>query len=456
MSERSRNNRGRGGPRRQSRFPVNTPPVDVTIDRIGGQGDGVARAIVGSDWEARERQIFVPFTLPGERVLARPVRDKGEGVACEPTELASTSSERADPPCRHFMTCGGCALQHWEAPPYQAWKRGRVTEALDKVGLGDVDVSDMAAAGPMERRRADIVLRRLDGRILAGFRERASNRIVDLRQCPVLVPELFEMVGALRLLAQAFLAPGEDAAAAMTMTDDGIDLLLDLPREPDMGLLRDLADFADRTDCARLSWRASGGDQPATPLAARRSAAIRFGALAVKPPPGGFLQATRRGENAIADAVLAGVGEARRVADLFAGCGTLSGRLLMRKGRMVHAVEGLSAPLEAATRAASEAGLSSRFTTEKRDLSSRPLAGKELNRFDAVVFDPPRAGAKPQAEALAVSGVPSVVAVSCNPSTFARDARILVDGGYNLLWCRPIDQFLWSPHVELVAAFRKA
>ena len=181
-----------------------------------------------------------------------------------------------------------------------------MTEALDKVGLGDVDVSDMTAAGPMERRRADIVLRRLDGRILAGFRERSSNRIVDLRQCPVLVPELFEMVGALRLLAQAFLAPGEDAAAAMTMTDDGIDLLLDLPREPDMGLLRDLADFADRTDCARLSWRASGGDQPATPLAARRSAAIRSGALAVKPPPEGFFM-TRRGENAIADAVLAGV-----------------------------------------------------------------------------------------------------------------------------------------------------
>ena len=176
----------------------------------------------------------------------------------------------------------------------------------------------------------------------------------------------------------------------------------------------------------------------------------------MKPPPGGFLQATRRGENAIADAVLAGVGEARRVADLFAGCGTLSGRLLMWKGRMVHAVEGLSAPLEAATRAASEVGLSSRFTTEKRISQAVRSPVKSSTVLTRLSLTRPALEAKPQAEALAVSGVPSVVAVSCNPSTFARDARILVDGGYNLLWCRPIDQFLWSPHVELVAAFRKA
>ena len=454
MSGRSRQNRGRGGPRRQPRFPANTPPVAVTIDRIGGQGDGLASAMIGGEWDARERQVFVPFTLPGERVVARPVRDKGEGVGCEPVELVTTSVDRADPPCRHFMTCGGCALQHWETAPYQTWKRNRVVEALERVGLGDTEIAPLIPAHAMERRRADIVLRRIEGRILAGFRERASNRVVDLRQCPVLLPELVEMIGALRLLAQAFLAPGEDTAAAITMTDDGIDLLLELPHTPDMALLRDLGDFADRTDCSRLSWRTDG--EGATPLAARRSAAIRFGALAVTPPPGGFLQATRRGEKAIAEAVLEAVGDARRVADLFAGCGTLSGHLLLRDGRTVHAVEGHAAPLDAAIRAAADVGLSSRFTTDRRDLSDRPLAGKELSRFDAIVFDPPRAGARAQAEALAASSVPVIAGVSCNPATFARDARILVDGGYALVWVKPIDQFLWSPHVELVAAFRKA
>lgn len=442
-----------GRPRRgQSRprhgFAANANPVEIEVARLGGRGDGVGEAEFRIGRGTARRPAFVPFALPGERVLARPVADRGEGVACELTELLSTSAERIEPACRHFMTCGGCAVQHLEPAAYRAWKREQVCQALARAGLGEVPVGELLPAAPGERRRADFVLRRLGGRMLAGFHERASNRLVALEECPVLRPPVF---GLLRPLAGAlapFLAEGEAAEAVVNELDSGLDLLLRLSAEPDLVMREALAAFAATTDLARLAIRV-GADGFALPLAERRPPRLDFAGVAVTPPPGAFLQATRSGEAALQAAVREGVSGAARVLDLYAGCGTLT--FAAAASAQVRAVEGEAELLAAIRRAADAAGLGGRVETETRDLAHRPFSAKELKPFDAVVLDPPRAGAREQAGELAASQVPRIVYVSCNPATFARDARILADGGYRLEAVQPIDQFLWSPHIELAA-----
>lgn len=446
-------------PIRKGHVPANADPIELTIDLVGGRGDGVGRAEVKLGWEQRLRPVFVPFTLPGERVLARPETDRGEGVSASPVELIAVSPDRVEPPCRHFMVCGGCALQHWADAPYAEWKAEQVRGHLRRVGLGDVAVDAPARSLPGTRRRADLAARRLKSGTVLGFHERQGNRIVDVTECPVLEPALQAVLPGFRAALHERLAEGASADLELALLDTGVDALLILPDAPDLAAREAWAELAQRLDLARLSVRRSGeGHDRTEPLAARRPALIRLGGVDVSPPAGGFLQATRAGEAAIRDAVLAaagsapGGGAARRV-DLFAGIGTLA--LPLVAGGPVLAVDGDSRAIAALRAAADAAGLGGRLATEVRDLFARPLEGAELAGVDLVVFDPPRAGAKAQAEALAASAVPVLAAVSCNPATFARDARTLIDGGYRLERLTPIDQFLWSPHIELVATFRR-
>ncbi len=277
--------------------------------------------------------------------------------------------------------------------------------------------------------------------------------MVDLLECHVLRPAIVALMAPLRALLAALLAPSESAEAIVTESDSGLDLLLVTKAELGLARRERLAAFADAQDLARLSRRhpKRGG---AELLVERRPVRARFGGLSVDLPAGAFLQASREGELALQEAVGRAVGGARRLADLYAGCGTF-GLPLAAAGHGVHAVEADRAAAEALEGAAREAAGRLRLTVERRDLDRRPLAGVELERFDAVIFDPPRAGARAQAEALAASPVPRVVGLSCNPASFARDAHILAGGGYRLDWVLPVDQFLWSPHLELAACFTR-
>jgi 23S rRNA (uracil1939-C5)-methyltransferase len=359
------------------------------------------------------------------------------------------------PVCRHFGTCGGCALQHLDEAHYAEAKLGLVRRALERHGLGDAQVAPVRLLPPGTRRRVRFSLARprdARARPQIGFAERASHRVVDLKECAVLKPLLFALVGPLRELAGELLQPGEGGHASLQGVASGIDLLLDVPRIPDLRALEALAAFATAHDLARLSWRRSG-DPTIVPVAQRRPVRAHFAGIAVDLPPDAFLQATAAAEKALTEAVLAALPDARHVADLFAGIGTFSFALAAR-GR-VHAVEGWPPAVAALRAAARRAGFDPRITAEERDLEVQPLQPEELQGFDAVVFDPPRNGARSQAAALARSRVPQIVAVSCNPATFARDARLLVDGGYRLTGVQPIDQFVWSPHLELVAAFER-
>jgi 23S rRNA (uracil1939-C5)-methyltransferase len=418
----------------------------LTIESVGVRGDGVAD-------HAGER-IFVPFTAPGDVVRVRLGERRGEGRSG--TLLARLSEgARAAPRCAHFGTCGGCALQHLSDAAYAEAKTAWLAAALRQRGVTAETMYPLRRLAPGTRRRARWAIRRprqAGAPVEAGFHARASHRVVDMRECAVLHPALMGLLGPLRDLAMLLLPPGGAGAATATLADTGIDLLLDLAVPPQRAALEAMAAFAHARDLARLAWRL--GDEPPTPAAQRRPVRASFAGVAVDLPYDGFLQASVEADHAIAAPVLEWVGTAERVADLFSGVGTFTFPLAARAA--VHAVEGDAAALAALRTAADRAALAGHITCERRDLEARPLLPAELGRFDAVVFDPPRAGAAAQSRALAASRVPRIVAVSCNPASFARDARTLCDGGYRLATVQPIDSFVWSPHLELVARFERA
>lgn len=423
---------GRGGKRQ----------VELTVERIGGRGDGLA-VLDGLP-------VFVPLAVPGDRVRVRIEGERAGGLAAEVLELVEPGPGRVEPPCPLFGRCGGCALQHLEDARYARWQRGQVETALRRAGLADVPVGEVVRTPAGVRRRATFAAKRTAGGVLLGYNERQSHWIVPVEQCLVLDPAITALLGPLRAVLADILPDGRAMDLSVTVLEGGLDLLLTGGVEPGLAEREVWAAFAGAVDLGRLSWRAEERS-PAEPLAHRRPVAARFGGVAVPVPPGAFLQASREGEAALTGLVTDALGGAATVLDLFAGCGTFS--FPLARAARILAVEG-----DAAAHAALAAGVRQepKVAALLRDLFRDPLVPAELDRFEAVVFDPPRAGAAAQAAEIARSRVPVVAGVSCNPATFARDARLLAEGGYRLERVTPVDQFLWSPHIEVVGVFRRS
>jgi 23S rRNA (uracil1939-C5)-methyltransferase len=413
--------------------------VSITLDilEVGARGDGVA--------DLEGRRYFVPYCLPAETVEAEPLDKRGDGIACELLEVLAPSRHREAPPCAHFGTCGGCALQHWRRDVYTAWKSELVSKALGQRGVRTPRLETPVACEPGERRRADIVLRREGNRILAGFHERASQAVVDIGTCVVARPRISAALPALRTAMVSVLRDGTSADAVVNETDTGLDVLIRPHRRMDLALpIREaLIALAESADFARVSW---GERARAEPVVVRRTPLLVLGDMSIEPPPGAFLQATKRAELVMRAGVTAWAGEGAHIADLFAGVGALS---LGKPGKA--SLFESDKPAVAAVDAALRKAATNRATVQLRDLFRNPLRPPELSAFDAVVLDPPRAGAAAQCVELAASTVKRVVYASCDPASFARDARTLQDGGYRLEKLMPIDQFLWSAHVELIA-----
>ncbi len=415
-----------------------TDPIEVVVDRLGAAGDGIA--------QHGGQRLFIPDALPGERLLVRLGPPRGEGRSTTIVRRLADAATRIEPSCRHFGRCGGCALQHLESAAYAGWKRELIVDALARRGFPDANVAEALVVPPGDRRRAVFSAVGRKGGAVLGFAEAQSHAIVDIAECPVIAPALLRVTAPLRSLLTALLGGGQRGQAIATVTASGLDLVLEIDAVPDLAARERLAAFAAEADIARLSWRRPGGTIEV--MAARRAVHVAFDGVPAVFPPGAFLQASLAGEAALIAEVLAGVVGAKTILDLYAGIGTFS--LPMARGAKVTAMEGDPDAVKAL--AASSKG---EVAVERRDLARDPPDAKALNRFEAVVFDPPRAGARAVAENLARSTVPTVIAVSCNPQTFARDARTLADGGYRLERVRPIDQFLWSSHVELVALFHR-
>ncbi|QRM54542.1 class I SAM-dependent RNA methyltransferase [Sinorhizobium sp. BG8] len=411
----------------------------VTIDRLGSGGDGIVATAEGP--------VYVPFALPGETVAIARVKNHGTVMS---TTVASP--ERVEPVCVHFGpdgrngTCGGCNLQHASDSLYHDFKRELVADALRSKGLGP-EIAPLVIARPGERRRVVFTARKTEKALLLGFNQQGSHHIVSIEECPISSAGIVSRLDAIRQVATALATSAEPFRITVLETLSGLDLAFDGVRK--------IADKQRRavTECvlslrgiARVSVDGEILIEPQKPV-------IEFSGVPVSPPPGSFTQATRPAEEAMAEIVLAHIGKAKRVADLFAGSGTFS--LRMARSARVHAVEGEDKALKALDHAARNTQGLKPVSVEKRDLFRRPLMASELKVYDAVVFDPPRAGAEDQCKELARSGVKKIVAVSCNPVTLARDLRILVDAGYRITSVTPIDQFLWSPHVEAVATLEK-
>jgi 23S rRNA (uracil1939-C5)-methyltransferase len=415
--------------------------VELAIERVGARGDGIA--------QYRGDPVFVPFTVPGDHVRARLGARRHGGREGFVVDWLASGPGRGAPRCRHFGTCGGCALQHLDHESYQRIKLRVLHSALERVGIDPGVVGPMRLVPP-ERRRARLgISRPRDPRLPArvGYRERFRHNLVDLRECPVLEPALFALIGRLPQVARDLIPPGGSAEATLTRTDSGIDLLMEAAERPELSTCEVLARFAEECDLARIVWR-SGPDELV--VVERRPVRVLLSGIAVPFPPGAFLQASPSAEMILVEEVLSAVGPARPAVDLFAGLGAFAFALAC--DGPVHAVEGDVGTAAALARAAAD---QPRATVERRDLARNPLPADALSRYAAAVFDPPRAGAARQAEALAASAVATVIAISCNPASFARDAATLVSGGYRLERVTPVDQFVWTPHLELAATFRR-
>jgi 23S rRNA (uracil1939-C5)-methyltransferase len=426
-----------------SQSDPNRQKVELAPALMGGQGDAVA------EWQGK--RVFVPFALPGERVRAVLQPRTGGELTATHLEVLAESPDRFVPPCGHFGICGGCKLQHWAEAPYRAWKIDLVRNALRQHGVDMPANVDSVFVPAATRRRAEFAALKQGGQVQLGFHAARSDAIVDQQQCPILAPALERFVPPLRDALRDVLHEGKPVDVLVTETLTGFDLLITAEDTANTKQRAALARFAGEGGIARIGWQGKRGTPE--PIMQLHPPRVQFGSVTVDLPMPSFLQPSAAGEAALKSAVLAMIGKPKRIVELFAGCGTFTFDLA-GIGK-VHAVEGSKPALAALEHAAKRAQLGHRITTEARDLERAPLTFQELKNVDAVVFDPPRAGAKAQSEMLAKSQVKRVVAVSCNPATFARDARTLVDGGYALNAVTVVDQFIWSPHVELVAEFRK-
>jgi 23S rRNA (uracil1939-C5)-methyltransferase len=387
-------------------------------------------------------------------VRARATMKRGDGFAADVGELLEASPERQTQPCPHAGECGGCALQHWQMAPYLAWKSGLLEAALRRAGYAPT-LAPIVATAPHTRRRIDLAGRRDGATLSLGLHAPRSRHIVDIRECHVLHPTLAALIAPMRKLLLSLTALRREADIVCNLLDTGPDLLLRTDAEPTTQDRSRLADFARAPGIRRITW-SRGGDTPEIAVLTE-APSIRLSGTNVIPPPGAFLQASADGEAAIVAAVLAGLPDklsARaRIADLYAGCGTLSFALAARA--RVAAYEG-DAPSIAALRAAVNAnGLAGRIEPNHRDLVRQPLSAKELSAFAAIVLDPPHAGAPVQIAQIAAAKISRVIYVSCNPAALARDAAVLRVAGYTLLSATPIDQFLWSARLESVCVFAR-
>ncbi|MFC0241101.1 class I SAM-dependent RNA methyltransferase [Rhodopseudomonas telluris] len=408
----------------------------LKIDHVGHRGDGVSHAGGGA--------IYVPYALSGETVETALVSGHPDRRKLLRVDVASP--ERIAPFCPHFGVCGGCATQHWQDDAYRAWKRNLVIETLAQAKI-DCAVEPLIDAHGAGRRRITLHARRGTHDVLkVGFSAAASHDVVAIDACPILDPALHGAIEAAWALAEALTPVGKPLDIQVTAAENGLDVDVRGSGPLPPRLVTALSKLAEHHRLARLT-------RHGELVLMRMPPTVMIGTARVTLPPGAFLQATALGEQTLADLALAEIKRAKLIADLFCGVGPFALRLATKA--RVFACDS-DAPAVAALQKAAQAtpGLKP-IKAEARDLFRRPLAPPELLDFDAVLFDPPRQGAQAQAAQLAASKVPLIIAVSCNATTFARDARLLIDGGYRLEKVTPVDQFKYTPHVELVAVFRK-
>lgn len=411
--------------------------IQLTVDRLGPKGDGVAIFPKGS--------VFVDRTAPLDEVSVRIFQDKAGITRGEVVKLLTPSPYRQKPPCPHFDSCGNCTLQHLNLEFYQFWKNETVKESLKKAGLHTKTFLKPIFLEGQNRRRITFTALNERGKITLGYYQRRSKQITTINQCEIALPDLFVFKDSLKPFLKYLLTPSTPIDISLQWVSGKLDIVisgLKLSAKNE----KILKEISQLHPVARLSLK---NETKINVLFNNHPLRKSFGEIQVNLPPGAFLQPTQEGEEALVKTVMAALPEGKQFADLFSGCGTFSGAMLSRGS--VDSFESSNS----AVKSLSEATRNFPLKVYRRDLFKNPIRHQDLNRFDAIVFDPPRAGCEEQAHEMALSKCKTLIGVSCNPATFARDAKILVRGGYQLQSLQVIDQFLWSHHVELVGVFKK-
>ncbi|MGB0844423.1 MAG: 23S rRNA (uracil(1939)-C(5))-methyltransferase RlmD [Alphaproteobacteria bacterium] len=444
---------------------------EVNIQSVGARGDGNAQTPDG-------KPLFVPLALAGEKVRIRELSTTGSGVVGEILELIETSAERVEPPCPHYGACGGCQLQHWQTKPYLNWKQQKVEDAVRRAGfdtalVGDIQLAYTADEAPKNRRRARLAFTRNAKSLAIGFRGRASTELEPIDGCLILAPEILEIVEGLSPWLMDSFADGEQGQLNVNLLDQqGVDqaradVTVIASREPGSEALIAASDIHKvrenlSANLVRVSWEY--GRDYSTPILELEAPFHTIADIDIPVPYDVFLQPSTEGEAKLVELVLATVPEAEeagtplKIADLFSGIGTFALPIALTKGADVKAYEGFKFAVQALKTAVARSSKTAElknFTTEQRNLESWPVKVDGLDQFDMLILDPPRTGAKTQVQEIAKSSVNLVTYVSCNPSTFSRDAKALGEAGFSLEKVTPVDQFPWTGHVELVAQFQR-
>ena len=437
------------------RLQKNIDNIILTIKYIGSRGEGISDLTTQINYLKSDYTFFIPFTLPNEVVVVKPTFSSNEGVRADLVEVKSPSPKRIDPKCEHFFQCGGCLLQHWNFEDYSFWKVNKISLPILKISP-TTTIKKIKTSSIKSRRHAKFKAKKNKSNTIIGFNEHRSKFIVKIEKCIIIVSELEKIIQNLEKPLHKLLGVGDEIDIHANLLDNGVDLLINGIDEIDYHKLNIFIEAISKSSVIRLHRRLKDSSnellftKDLANLSNKSFSTITF------PPPGGFLQATVEGENAILESVMKGLDESKKtklICELFCGSGTITIPLL-KKNYHIHAFELDNESLKAVDIASREEGFGNRVKIKARDLKNFPLTSYELNKYDAIIIDPPRSGAKIQFSNIASSNVPTIISISCNVNTFVRDSKILIGSNYELKWLQPIDQFLFSAHVELVAIFQ--
>ena len=439
---------------KEQKLSKNFDPKILTVSHVGSRGEGVAKLYTEFDYKEQYYNFFIPFSLPNELILAKPNYLSAEGIRAELIELKQPSDERAEPECKHFFKCGGCTLQHWNFKNYNSWKTNKVSSQINILS-SNVEIKQMLTSSLKSRRHAKFIAKKTKSDTVIGFNEYKSNFISEIDKCIILDERLIKLIKEIKAPVAKILRIGQTINIHANILDHGIDLLIDGIDNIPYKELTKFNESVMKTNVIRLN--RSKLNQPNDLLFVKENTSLsnKTYSSMIFPPPGSFLQATVDGENAIIETVIKGlekINKKKLVCELFSGCGTITLPLLS-KGFTINAYEIDSQSADAVNFASKKQGYGNRVNSQSRNLKNNPLTSEELNKFNAIIIDPPRSGAKSQFFNIAHSNVPIIISISCNINTFVRDARILIENNYKLKWAQPIDQFLFTPHVEIVSLF---
>ena len=427
----------------------------LTIKHIGFRGEGVSNLTTEINYKENDYTFFIPFTLPEEIVVVKPILTNSEGIRADLIEIKLPSPKRIDPKCEHFFQCGGCLLQHWNFKDYSSWKVNKISVPILKISPL-TNIKPIKTSSIRSRRHAKLKAKKNKTNTIIGFNEYRSKFITKIEKCIIIDLELEKFIHVLENPLHQLLCVGDEIDIHMNLLDNGVDLLINGIDKVDFHKLNIFIDAISTSTVVRFFRKLNDNTNELLFTRDLSSLSNKSFSSFTFPPPGGFLQATVEGENAILNSIMQGLNEnknTKMICELFCGSGTITLPLL-KKNFQIHAFELDNESLKAVDIASRKQGIGNRIITTVRDLKNFPLTFNELAKYDAIIVDPPRSGANLQFSNIAKSNVKTIISISCNINTFIRDSKILIGSNYELKWVQPVDQFLFSAHIELVALFQ--